>query len=161
MLEHVHGFAVVVVAVVDVDWANRLGGADGDLDLLLGSYENGHLYRQMNEGTKTAPKFTGKNIAVMVGDTQFGLPAKMTAPRMLDWDADGDLDILVGSFGDSYGARGEGGGVYLSLNEGEKGKPPFLAGGIPRFVETRGGDYFFLPSLTALRMLGDGIVDPT
>ena len=28
-------------------------------------------------------------------------------------------------------------------------------------VETRGGEYFFLPSITALRMIGDGIVDPT
>jgi hypothetical protein len=32
---------------------------------------------------------------------------------------------------------------------------------MPRFVETRGGDYFFIPSLTALRMIGEGIIDPT
>jgi hypothetical protein len=29
------------------------------------------------------------------------------------------------------------------------------------FVETRGGDYFFIPSVTALRMMAMGIVDPT
>ena len=28
-------------------------------------------------------------------------------------------------------------------------------------VETRGGEYFFIPSLTALRMIAVGIVDPT
>jgi len=28
-------------------------------------------------------------------------------------------------------------------------------------VETRGGDYFFIPSMTALRMIAKGIVDPT
>ena len=41
------------------------------------------------------------------------------------------------------------------------GNPPFIASGIPQFVSTRGGDYFFLPSLTALRMIGMGVIDPT
>ncbi|MEB0138950.1 MULTISPECIES: peroxidase [unclassified Undibacterium] len=38
---------------------------------------------------------------------------------------------------------------------------PYLLANIPRFVETRGGEYFFIPSLTALRMIARGIVDPT
>jgi Dyp-type peroxidase family len=38
---------------------------------------------------------------------------------------------------------------------------PFIAANIPQFVETRGGDYFFLPSMTALRMIGMGTTDPT
>jgi hypothetical protein len=100
---------------------------DGDLDLLLGTYEEGRLYRQMNEGTAKEPKFTGKCIPVMAGDEPWGIPAKMTAPRMLDWDGDGDLDILTGSFGDSYGHEAVGGGVYLSRNVGEKGAPRFAA----------------------------------
>ena len=29
------------------------------------------------------------------------------------------------------------------------------------FVECRGGDYFFVPSMIALRMIAMGIVDPT
>jgi len=41
------------------------------------------------------------------------------------------------------------------------GHPPFIAEGIPQFVETRGGEYFFVPSMTALRMIGMGAVDPT
>ena len=41
------------------------------------------------------------------------------------------------------------------------GRPPFIAEGLPQFVETRGGDYFFVPSMTALRMIGMGVVDPT
>ncbi len=41
------------------------------------------------------------------------------------------------------------------------GNPPFIASGIPQFVSTRGGDYFFMPSMTALRMIGMGVVDPT
>ncbi|MFZ6849246.1 Dyp-type peroxidase [Undibacterium sp. RuRC25W] len=38
---------------------------------------------------------------------------------------------------------------------------PYILSKIPRFVETRGGEYFFMPSLTALRMIARGVVDPT
>jgi Dyp-type peroxidase family len=41
------------------------------------------------------------------------------------------------------------------------GKPPYVMDSLRTFVEARGGDYFFLPSMTALRMMGMGIVDPT
>ncbi|MFQ3218452.1 MAG: Dyp-type peroxidase family [Paraglaciecola sp.] len=40
-------------------------------------------------------------------------------------------------------------------------QPTYMCSGMPRFVETRGGDYFFIPSMTALRMIGEGIIDPT
>jgi hypothetical protein len=40
-------------------------------------------------------------------------------------------------------------------------RPPFIVEGIPQFVEARGGEYFFVPSMTALRMIGMGVVDPT
>jgi len=43
----------------------------------------------------------------------------------------------------------------------QSGKPPYVMGGLKTFVETRGGDYFFLPSMTALHMIALGIVDPT
>jgi len=43
----------------------------------------------------------------------------------------------------------------------ETGEAPYFLSKIPRFVETRGGEYFFIPSLTALKMIGEGIVDPT
>jgi deferrochelatase/peroxidase EfeB len=39
--------------------------------------------------------------------------------------------------------------------------PPLFCTGIPRFVETRGGDYFFVPSITALTAIARGAVDPT
>jgi deferrochelatase/peroxidase EfeB len=38
---------------------------------------------------------------------------------------------------------------------------PFIAPGMKQWVQTRGGDYFFFPSMTALRMIGMGVVDPT
>jgi Dyp-type peroxidase family len=43
----------------------------------------------------------------------------------------------------------------------DSGRQPYIASDLPPFVETRGGDYFFLPSLTALRMIAMGIIDPT
>ena len=38
--------------------------------------------------------------------------------------------------------------------------PPFVCSRLPNFVELRGGDYFFMPSLTALRLIADNSVDP-
>ena len=110
------------ISALGFDWDN-----DGDYDLLLGTYEGGHLYRQMNEGSKTEPKFTGMNIPVMAGEVAFALPAKMTTPKLVDWDADGDLDLIAGTYSDPYGQEGEGGGIYLSLNQGKVGAPSFGA----------------------------------
>jgi deferrochelatase/peroxidase EfeB len=41
------------------------------------------------------------------------------------------------------------------------GKPPYIMSKLRTFVECRGGEYFFIPSMTALRMIAMGIVDPT
>jgi deferrochelatase/peroxidase EfeB len=41
------------------------------------------------------------------------------------------------------------------------GKPPYIMSKLKTFVECRGGEYFFIPSMTCLRMIAMGIVDPT
>jgi hypothetical protein len=39
------------------------------------------------------------------------------------------------------------------------GRRPVICFDIPRFVTTKGGDYFFVPSLTGLRLLVSGQVE--
>ena len=41
------------------------------------------------------------------------------------------------------------------------GKPPYIMSKLRTFVECRGGEYFFIPSMTSLRMIAMGVVDPT
>jgi Dyp-type peroxidase family len=48
-----------------------------------------------------------------------------------------------------------------AAKRGETTKAPFFCTEIPRFVETRGGDYFFIPSITALRMIAEDMIDPS
>jgi deferrochelatase/peroxidase EfeB len=70
-----------------------------------------------------------------------------------DFKLGNDKDPLLGNHNDDG---------RMTIQADSKGsKPPFFCGGIPRFVETRGGDYFFVPSLTALNLIARGLVDPT
>ena len=50
---------------------------------------------------------------------------------------------------------------YTIPSDPAKGGCPFVMSGMPTFVEPRGGEYFFIPSMTALRMIANGSVDPT
>jgi len=70
-----------------------------------------------------------------------------------------DKDPILGNHGINENCRGAGRMVI----EGDKetGKPPYFCSHMPTLVETRGGDYFFVPSMTCLRMLGRGTIDPT
>ena len=65
-----------------------------------------------------------------------------------------ERDALVGNH------PPEGGSMVVQTEPADP-RPPFFCAKLPRFVETRGGDYFFIPSLTALRMIGEGSIDPT
>jgi deferrochelatase/peroxidase EfeB len=43
----------------------------------------------------------------------------------------------------------------------DSGKPPFICDAMPQFVEMRGGAYFFIPSMSSLRLITQGLTDPT
>ena len=63
-----------------------------------------------------------------------------------------DKDVLLGNHG--------GSGRFVVQGEANVTNPPFVCSRLPDFVELRGGDYFFLPSITALGMIVMGLVDP-
>jgi deferrochelatase/peroxidase EfeB len=71
----------------------------------------------------------------------------------LDFNAGNDTCPIVGNHGPDA--------KFVIAADPASGKPPFICDRLPQFVETRGGDYFFIPSMTALRMIAAGIVDPT
>ncbi|HWE53353.1 MAG TPA: hypothetical protein VG273_26405 [Bryobacteraceae bacterium] len=63
-----------------------------------------------------------------------------------------DKDFLLGNHG--------GKGRFLIQGTTDPNNPPFICGDLQNFVELRGGDYFFMPSLTALAMMATNSVDP-
>jgi len=72
-----------------------------------------------------------------------------------DFRAGNDKEIILGNHDAEYPSR-----AVLPVPSESDAAPYFLRN-IPRLVETRGGDYFFVPSMTALRMIAEGSVDPT
>ncbi|HZV93797.1 MAG TPA: peroxidase, partial [Caldimonas sp.] len=77
----------------------------------------------------------------------------------LDANAGNDTCPLVGNH--ATGGGREAKAKFVIASDPATGRPPFVVEGLPQFVETRGGEYFFVPSMTALRMIGMGVVDPT
>jgi Dyp-type peroxidase family len=72
-----------------------------------------------------------------------------------DFGAGNDKDILAGQ-------HAPGGRVTVQGNARSfSPDPPRIFMDLPRFVVTRGGDYFFVPGLAALRMLANGGIDPS
>jgi hypothetical protein len=98
---------------------------DGDFDLVLGG-DNGHLWLQMNEGSAKEAKFSGLSKQIQCEGKALDAGDKISSPRLIDWDGDGLSDIVLGTFGDSYG-EGKGGSIMWFRNTGKKGAPEFAA----------------------------------
>ncbi|MCC7063136.1 MAG: VCBS repeat-containing protein [Planctomycetes bacterium] len=92
---------------------------DGDLDLLLGDHASDHVYLRRNDGTAAKPAFGKDNEALQAGGSPLLVPGTVATLRGLDWNGDGKLDLLASGMGDAY-RQGEGGGVYVFLNTGDK-----------------------------------------
>jgi deferrochelatase/peroxidase EfeB len=73
----------------------------------------------------------------------------------LDFNAGSDTCPVIGNHDEDHD------GKLVIATDPASGRQPFVCDSIPQLVEPRGGDYFFVPSMTALRMIAMGIVDPT
>jgi Dyp-type peroxidase family len=67
------------------------------------------------------------------------------------WINDGNIFVL-GADKDVFAGDNDGTGKMII-----QGRPPWFAGAVPRFVTTKGGDYFFLPGITALHYLSSNL----
>lgn len=89
------------------DW-----NGDGLQDLIVGEIQ-GHLFYFENRGTRGKPAFAGGQF-LMLGDKPLRL-THYTTPKAVDWDDDGDLDLIVG--------RANGGQVLFIENVGTPTRP--------------------------------------
>ncbi|HEX6986903.1 MAG TPA: VCBS repeat-containing protein, partial [Planctomycetaceae bacterium] len=104
----IDGFGMPSPSFADFD-------ADGDLDLLTGEFLDGFTYYE-NVGTRTRPEYAaGRRLPVR-------MDLQMITPVGLDWDRDGDVDLLCGD---------EDGRVAFIEHTGE------VEGGLPLFREPR------------------------
>ncbi|MCA9138643.1 MAG: exo-alpha-sialidase, partial [Planctomycetales bacterium] len=68
---------------------------DGDLDLLCGEFLDGFTYFQ-NIGSRTGPNYAaGLKLADDRGEP-LAMHLQMITPTAIDWDQDGDFDLIVG-----------------------------------------------------------------
>ena len=93
---------------------------DGDLDLLCGEFLDGFNYFE-NTGTRTQPTYAAGR-RLQHGDAPLAMDLQMIIPIAIDWDRDGDLDLVVGD---------EDGRVALVEHTGQvvDGLPQFLPPG--------------------------------
>jgi hypothetical protein len=121
------------------------------------------LRRGLPYGDSSKPESTEHGIVMLVVCAslfrQYEFVQQQWLNYGLDANAGNDTCPLVGnhSAGGTNGPKAK----YVIPSDPKSGRPPFVVEGIPQFVETRGGEYFFVPSMTALRMIGMGVVDPT
>ena len=104
---------------------------DGDLDLLCGEFLDGFTYFE-NSGTRTKPRYEGGRRLCYRG-MPLHMDVEMIVPTAVDWDLDGDVDLVVGD---------EDGRVALLEHTGslEDGLPVFLP---PEYFQQHAADVKF------------------
>ena len=102
-------------------------------------------------------------VIMMIVNADLGRQFEFVQQQWMNYGNDfglaNDPDPLIGNHGNNESRQG--GGRMTIEGDADQNKPPYFCNRIPTLVETRGGDYFFVPSLTCLRMIARGIIDPT
>lgn len=93
---------------------------DGDLDLLCGEFLDGFTYYQ-NTGSRRAPVYAA-GVRLGHDGRPLAMDLEMIVPVAIDWDADGDQDLVVGD---------EDGRVALVEHTGQ------FNAGVPQFLPPR------------------------
>lgn len=68
---------------------------DGDLDILTGNFLDQFTYFE-NVGTRTEPVYSGGVLLNDDGGDPLVMHLQMITPTAIDWDKDGDFDLIVG-----------------------------------------------------------------
>ncbi|MCK5942599.1 MAG: VCBS repeat-containing protein [Planctomycetes bacterium] len=97
---------------------------DGDLDLLLGDHKAGYVYLRRNEGSTREPQFATRNELVLADGAPMRDPGTVATLRAVDWNQDGELDLLIGGMGAAY-TTGTGGGCVVHLGKQTDGDRAF------------------------------------
>lgn len=117
---------------------------DGDLDLVCGEFLDGFTYFE-NLGSTTTPRFAkGRRLSTQGKPLRMDL--QMITPVTVDWDADGDVDLICGD---------EDGRVALLENTGRRvdGLPEFLP---PFYLQQLAEDVKFGALVTPVSCDWDG-----
>ena len=136
---------------------DAFGGNPSALDNRRRMIRRGLPYGVATDRTK--PGLQGTIIMTIVASIkrQFEFVVQQWLNYGNDFRLANDKDPIMGNH--SITENPNGGRMIIEGKKGER--EPYFLSGLPRFVETRGGEYFFVPSVTALRMIAEGIVDPT
>lgn len=126
---HAGGKPIDVFGMPSPNFADFDG--DGDLDLICGEFLDKFTYFE-NTGSRTEPVYAAGRLLEIEGKP-ITMDLEMIVPVAIDWDGDGDVDLVVGQ---------EDGRVALLENTGvvSQGMPVFQS---PRFFQQEAADLKF------------------
>jgi predicted neuraminidase len=90
---HAGGGEIDVYGWPSPDFADFDG--DGDLDLMCGEFMDGFTYFQ-NIGTRQVPRYAAGQKLIDENGQPLTMHLQMITPTAIDWDRDGDVDLIVG-----------------------------------------------------------------